>query len=126
MASQILYSITGQQIYIKYCWRYEEVLDWCKMECLSGQTTSLVALTCSPLPIPARNFTSNPVVFSTLKIGTQFPKHFKLYDFVLYGPLRNNHHLILPLHFLNTKVSGNSENYSLMVLCRLQNTSIPM
>lgn len=76
------------------CWRYEEELDWCKMESTSCQTTTLVALTCSHLPIPARNYTSNPVVLSTLKIWAQFRKHFKLNDLVLYGPLCNNHNFL--------------------------------
>jgi hypothetical protein len=72
-------------------WWYESELDWCRMESLSCRTSSLVALTCSPLPFSATNFTSNPVILSTLKIWTQFRKHFKLNNFVLLGPLCYNH-----------------------------------
>ncbi len=72
-------------------WWYESESDWCKMESLSCYTSSLVALTCSPLPLVASNYTTNPVVLSTLKIWTQFRKHFKLNNLVLLGPLCNNH-----------------------------------
>ena len=72
-------------------WWYESELDWCKMESLSCHASSLTALTCSPLPLSVSNYTSNPVILSTLKIWTQFRKHFKLNNFVLLGPLCNNH-----------------------------------
>ena len=75
-------------------WWYESELDWCKMESLSCHTSSLVALTCSPLPFSATNYTSNPVILSTLKVWTQFCKHFKLNNFILLGPLCNNHNFL--------------------------------
>ena len=76
-------------------WWYESELDWCKMESLSCHTSSLVALTCSPLPLSVSNYTSNPVILSTLKIWAQFRKYFKLNNLVLLGPLCNNH-IFLP------------------------------
>lgn len=75
-------------------WLYEDELDWDKMESLSCHTSSLAALTCSPLPISAVKYLSNTVL-STLKIWTQFRKHFKLSNFNLFGLLCNNH-LFLP------------------------------
>lgn len=52
-------------------------------------------MTCSPLPLSVSNYTSNPVILSTLKIWTQFHKHLKLNNLVLLGLLCNNH-IFLP------------------------------
>ena len=58
-------------------------------------TLTLMALTCSPLPLSVSNYTSNPVILSTLKIWTQFCKHFKQNNLVHRGSLCNNH-IFLP------------------------------
>lgn len=55
-------------------------------------STSLQALTTSSLPVRILQFTSNPVVISTLKIWSQFRKHTDTREtLLLQSPLCNSH-----------------------------------
>ncbi len=53
-------------------------------------STSLPALITMKLPFSTYQYTSSPVVSSTLKIRSQFRQTYKLKDFSLLSPLSNN------------------------------------
>lgn len=67
---------------------------WCRSESASC-SSSLLALTCSTLPLLPSNFTSNPVVIGTLKIWAQIRHHFRWLTLPLASPICNNH-LFIP------------------------------
>ncbi|XP_048011812.1 uncharacterized protein LOC125245329 [Megalobrama amblycephala] len=64
--------------------------DWCKAEAYSCTSISLPALLTMKLPFSPVQYTSNPVVSSTLKIWSQFRQTYKLKDFSMLSPLSNN------------------------------------
>lgn len=76
VAQAYVRSTTEQQTYKKMLrWWYESEFKWCKMESFSCHTSTLAAQTCSPLPLPDTNYTSNTIILSALEIWTQFHKH---------------------------------------------------
>lgn len=65
--------------------------DWCKPEINACISSSLPALVTSKLPLSPKQYSSCPMVISTLKIWSQFRQNFNLTDFSLYSPICNNH-----------------------------------
>ena len=74
-----------------HCWAHNPELDWCKVEANSCLNTSLLALITSNLPLSTNQYSSNPIVVSTLRIWSQFRSFFGLRDLSLYSPIYNNH-----------------------------------
>ena len=72
-------------------WMCAAPCNWCQMEAKSCRSTSLPALVCSSLPLPFSRYTSNPIVLSSLKIWSQFRRHFKFETPSTLAPLTNNH-----------------------------------
>ncbi len=72
------------------CWYNFPETDWCKAEADTCISTSLPALITMKLPFSPYQYTSNPVVSSTLKIWSQFRQTYRLKDFSLLSPLSNN------------------------------------
>ncbi len=72
------------------CWYNFPETDWCKAEADTCISASLPALITMKLPFSPYQYTSNPVVSSTLKIWSQFRQTYRLKDFSLLSPLSNN------------------------------------
>lgn len=68
---------------------------WVKLEINLCGSISLPALVGSPLPLPSTASITSPVINQTLKIYSQFRKHFNLPDMCLSSPIAFNH-LFLP------------------------------
>lgn len=71
-------------------WLHLPETNWCLIE---SQTcfSSLPALVYSSLPLKTSQFTSNPVILSTLKIFNQFRCHYKFTSASVLGPIYKNH-----------------------------------
>lgn len=76
-------------------WLSDEESNWCTLEAGSCVSSSLRALVCSSLPLSPSEYSSNPVVISTLKIWAQMRKRFGWTSLCLLTPICNNH-LFLP------------------------------
>lgn len=72
-------------------WLHLPDTSWCVLEGQSCCSSSLPALVYSSLPIKMSQFTSNPIVLSTLRIWTQFRCHYKFTSASLLGPISRNH-----------------------------------
>ncbi len=72
-------------------WSQSPHIKWCEAEAKSCKSTSLVVLITMKSPFSPSQFSSSPVVISTLKIYNQFRQAFQLTDFSLETPICNNH-----------------------------------
>jgi len=64
---------------------------WMHLEC-AGCPVHLGSFICAPsLPTPLNHFFSNPVVFNSIKIWSQFRKHFKLSIMSINLPIVNSY-----------------------------------
>ena len=72
-------------------WIQSPEIEWCQIEASSCISTSPSALATAKLPFSPSQFTSSPLVHTTLKIWAQFRQHFKLLDFSMFSPIVNNH-----------------------------------
>uniref|UniRef100_A0A9J8AZK4 Reverse transcriptase domain-containing protein n=1 Tax=Cyprinus carpio carpio TaxID=630221 RepID=A0A9J8AZK4_CYPCA len=72
-------------------WFQSPHIEWCEAEANSCKSTSLLVLITMKSPFSPSQFSSNPVVTSTLKIYNQFRQAFQLTDFSLETPICNNH-----------------------------------
>lgn len=70
-------------------------LNWCLSEAKSCCSSSLLALATSKLPFSPRQYSSNPIVITTLKILAQFRTKFGFTDLSTLTPIHDNH-LFLP------------------------------
>lgn len=68
---------------------------WVDMEFRSTTTFSLQSLVCSQLPLTPANYTSNPIVYNSLKIWIQIRKSLGLHRASILAPTMNNH-LFMP------------------------------
>lgn len=64
---------------------------WVKMEKGHNSSISLAAVTGMPMPLPLNVADANPVISQSLRIYSQFRKHFNLLDMSLYSPVAFNH-----------------------------------
>lgn len=76
-------------------WIQKPDADWCQPEINGCTSSSLTALVTSKLPFSPKQYSSCPVVISTLKIWSQFRQNFDLTDFSLHSPICNNHVFLL-------------------------------
>ncbi|XP_072135984.1 MTOR-associated protein MEAK7 isoform X2 [Mobula birostris] len=72
-------------------WLHRPDIIWCLLESRSCHSSSLPALVYSSLPLKSSQFTSNPVVLSTLKIFNQSRCHYKFISASVLGPIHKNH-----------------------------------
>lgn len=72
-------------------WFHSPHIEWCEAEAKSCKLTSLAVLITMKSPFSPSQFSSSPVVISTLKIYNQFRQAFQLTDFSLESPICNNH-----------------------------------
>ncbi len=72
-------------------WFQSPHIKWCEAEAKTCKSTSLVVLITMKSPFSPSQFSSSPVVISTLKIYNQFRQAFQLTDFSLETPICNNH-----------------------------------
>ncbi len=70
-------------------WFQSPHIKWCEAEAKSFKSTSLVVLITMKSPFSPSQFSSSPVVISTLKIYNQFRQAFQLTDFSLETPICN-------------------------------------
>lgn len=76
-------------------WIQSPGTDWCEVEGMSCVSSSLRALVSSNLPTKILQFTSNPVVISTLKIWSLFRRQYNLRETLLnHTPLCNNQNFL--------------------------------
>ena len=71
-------------------WLSDTEDSWLQLESNSCHSSSLKAIVCSSLPIKPRQYSSNPLVISTLKIWQQIRHHFDWTSWSLATPLCNN------------------------------------
>ena len=64
---------------------------WCSEEAKLCNLSSLPALLTTKLPLSPSQFSSSPVVHSSLRIWIQFRQSFKLSGFSMLSPICNNH-----------------------------------
>lgn len=75
-------------------WIQVQNADWCQSEANTCMSSSLPALVTAKLPL-SQQYSSCPIVTSTLRIWSQFRQNFNLTDLSFYGPICNNH-IFLP------------------------------
>lgn len=65
--------------------------DWLLIESNSCRPISLSALLCSSIPLHPPQSCQNPVVLHSLKIWSQFHKHYGLVSMSIFAPVMANH-----------------------------------
>lgn len=63
---------------------------WVQMEYASSPL-NLASILCAPSAPPLRQFCSNPVVYHSIRIWSQFRRHFKLQTTSVHFPISNNY-----------------------------------
>ncbi len=63
---------------------------WVQME-TSSSPLNLGSVLCAPVPPPFNQFQSNLVVYHSIRIWSQFRRHFKLHTTFIHSPIKNNY-----------------------------------
>lgn len=63
---------------------------WIRME-FASSSSDLGAILCAPSPPPRSQFCANPVVYHSIRIWSQFRRHFKLQTMSVHSPIKNNY-----------------------------------
>lgn len=92
---QIFKFFTGLLISKAYCAGCDtsplDLPGWLQIESSSCSPISLSALLCSSVPLPSPQTCQNPIVLHSLKIWSQFRKHYGLVSMSVYSPMTANH-----------------------------------
>lgn len=64
---------------------------WVQLE-QGSSPYNLSSLICTSSSPPPYQFCSNPVIYHSLRIWSQFRRHFKLHTTSVHSPIKNNHH----------------------------------